>query len=111
VETRGRYALIQRVANTTGDLGGRRRTSVRSTEKPGVDSSILSLGTTMGAPQRAIGWKAKRSRRPSDVLLESEISDAYAEGLRKSPAVEKTWQRVASLPCLYRAHRGSHHLR
>jgi hypothetical protein len=33
--------------NTVVDLGGRQRTSVRAAEKPGVDSSILSLGTTI----------------------------------------------------------------
>ena len=37
-------------SNTIMELRGRPRTSVRPTEKPGVDSSILSLGTTISAP-------------------------------------------------------------
>ena len=33
--------------NTVMELRGRPRTSLGPTEKPGVDSSILSLGTTI----------------------------------------------------------------
>ena len=81
----------------------------------GTDADALTTTTRPSpepVPKGPSGSRYSRSApyAPSG-RSESEVRDAHAEGLRKSAAIEEPWQRIARLPRLDRAHRGSHLVR